>query len=135
MRTIIAGSRGITRFSRVLNAVESSGFEITEVVSGAARGVDTLGEEWAWTSNIPIKQFPAKWKEYGKTAGFIRNQEMADYADALIAVWDGKSSGTLDMINRAKENNLKVFVDIVLEKPYDENVGESESKTPDKKEN
>lgn len=76
-----------------------SGFTITEVVSGTARGVDRLGEWWAEEHHIPLIQFPPNWESYGKGAGMVRNKEMAYYADALIAVWDGKSKGTKHMVD------------------------------------
>lgn len=110
MRTIIAGSRGITLLGQVAFAVFKSGFTITEVVSGTARGVDKLGEQWAATVNIPVKRFPANWDLHGKSAGYIRNVEMSDYAEALVAIWDGESRGTEHMINIATNKGLKVFV-------------------------
>ncbi len=112
MKTIIAGSRSITDINIINKAIEESGFasSITEIVSGEARGVDKLGEQWANENNIPIKGFPAKWKKYGRSAGVIRNNQMAKYADALVAVWDGVSTGTQDMINRAKAMSLTGYV-------------------------
>lgn len=111
MKTIIAGSRTITDYAAVEGAVKASGFTITEVVSGCARGVDRLGEQWGYAHGVPIARFPADWKRYGqKLAGLIRNKEMAQYADALIAVWDGKSTGTGHMIRVARERGLVVFV-------------------------
>lgn len=110
MKTIIAGSRDITDYSLVMEAIQESEFEISEVVSGTAKGVDRLGELWATNHKIPVKHYPADWNKYGKSAGPIRNQEMANYADALIAVWDGKSRGTKNMIDQAKEKGLKVYV-------------------------
>jgi hypothetical protein len=110
MRVIIAGSRTITHKEVVEEAVRRSGFQITEVVSGCAIGVDSLGEEVARDLAMPVKQFPADWRRLGKKAGFLRNQQMADYADALIAVWDGKSRGTQDMVRRARKAGLQVFV-------------------------
>ena len=89
MKTIIAGSRGITDIKLVGKAVKESGFAITEVVSGTARGVDQLGEQWARNNHVPIRRFPAKWDTFGKSAGYRRNEEMADYADSLIALWEG----------------------------------------------
>lgn len=116
MKVIIAGSRNIEDYDVVELAVLQSKFEdITEVVSGCARGVDFLGEQWALNNNIPIRSFPAEWGLYGKSAGYIRNGKMAQYADALIAVWDGKSRGTKHMIDLAKERNLLVYVHIVRE--------------------
>lgn len=103
MRIIIAGSRNITNYEYLSLACELSSFEpITEVVSGCARGVDRLGEEWAERNGVAIRRFPADWDLYGRSAGVRRNAIMADYADALIALWDGMSPGTLDMISRMK---------------------------------
>ena len=67
-----------------------------------------LGEKYAMERNLHVAYFPAKWDKYGKSAGYRRNTEMADYADALIAFWDGKSRGTAHMIKIAKERNLKI---------------------------
>lgn len=94
MKVIIAGSRGITDMLLLETAIARSGFTITEVVSGKAQGVDTLGELWANNNNIPVSAFAAKWKIYGKKrAGKVRNLEMSEYGQALIAVWDGVESG------------------------------------------
>ena len=110
MKTIIAGSRDINEFDTVKEAIEESKFKITEIVSGGCRGVDWLGECYGNENEISTKSFPADWKQHGKAAGPIRNREMAEYADALIAVWDGQSKGTANMIQEAKEKGLKVFV-------------------------
>lgn len=110
MKTIIAGGRDVTDYSAVVSAIKESGFVITEVVSGKARGVDKLGELWAEAYSIPVKLFPADWAKHGRAAGPIRNEQMAKYADALIAVWDGESRGTGDMIKQATKLGLQVFV-------------------------
>lgn len=110
MRVIIAGSRDIVDPGIVDEAVRESGFEITEVVSGGARGVDRMGEAWARKHGIPVKVFPADWDKNGKSAGPIRNEEMAKYAEALIAIWDGYSRGTDNMIDRASAWNRKTYV-------------------------
>lgn len=112
MKTIIAGSRGITLYEEVLMAVSGCGWGITQVISGGARGVDKLGERWAKENNIPLLVMPANWKKYGSGAGHIRNVDMANEADALIAIWDGLSPGTANMINIAKKKNLKVYVQL-----------------------
>ena len=110
MKVIIAGSRTISDRESVEAAIKASGFEITEVVCGMARGVDTEGFNWAKDNNIPVKEFHADWEKYGRAAGPIRNKQMAEYADALIAFWDGKSRGTKHMIDLAKRANLKVRI-------------------------
>jgi len=113
MKTIIAGSRGIDDPECVLEAIEKSGIEITEVVSGGARGVDRMGESYAEASNIPVKQFIPDWSK-GRWAGLARNRDMAKYADAAIIIWDGKSRGTKNMIEEAKKNGLTVYVHTVI---------------------
>jgi len=112
MKTIIAGSRSVDNFHLVCKAVEESGFadEITEVVSGGAMGVDKLGERIAKKFGFHLKIFPADWKKYDKAAGMIRNKQMAEYADALIACVYNASPGTSNMIELAKDKGLKVFV-------------------------
>ena len=110
MRVIIAGGRNVTKYAYVEDAVSSSGFDISEVVSGCARGADTLGEQWAKLNGINIKRFPADWDLHGKRAGSLRNIEMGNYADALIALWDGESRGTKHMIDYATKQGLEVFV-------------------------
>lgn len=110
MRTIIAGSRNVSNFKDIQDAVEFSGFRITTVLSGGANGADSLGEEWAAEELLPLEVYPADWERYGRGAGFKRNALMASKADALIAVWDGKSHGTHHMIQIANNMGLKVFV-------------------------
>lgn len=110
MKTIIAGSRGINDLDQVIEAVLQSRFDITEVVSGTASGVDRLGESFAREHNCPVKRFPADWKQFGKSAGPRRNKQMGDYADVLIAVWDGKSRGTKQMIEYMKSLGKPVYV-------------------------
>lgn len=114
MRVIIAGSRDLNKIEYVRKAVglfiQKSDKSITEIVSGTARGVDRLGEDWANEHGIPIKRFPANWDRYGKQAGYLRNKQMAEYGGALIAIWDGESPGTGMMINLAREHGLLVLV-------------------------
>ena len=81
-----------------------------EIVCGRANGADTLGEVYALDRGIKLKYFPADWDKHGKKAGYLRNEQMAKYADALIAFWDGKSKGTDSMIKLAKKHNLKTKV-------------------------
>jgi len=109
MKLIIAGSRTLDHenpFIRkaILRHLDNTfdKEDVSEVVCGGARGPDSIGRIWANTYRIPIKEFPAKWDEFGKKAGPIRNQEMADYADGAIIYWDGMSRGSVDMFTRAK---------------------------------
>jgi len=115
MRCIIAGSRDVIDYHIVEKAIQASGWtdEITVVVSGRARGVDRFGEYWARVNGVPVDPYPVtseEWETYGKGAGHRRNAIMAENADALIAVWDGKSRGTRNMIELASRKGLRVFV-------------------------
>lgn len=128
MKVIIAGDRDINENDARLisDAVKCSGFKITEVVSGCAKGGDALGELWANYHKVKIARFKADWKNitipgasvkhgqygpYNAKAGFDRNQKMADYADALIALQpNGPSAGTQDMIKRANAKGIPVYI-------------------------
>lgn len=110
MRVIIAGSRHIIDYDLVEEAVRASGFPIATVVSGAAAGVDLLGLKWALRHCVPAVTYPADWRTYGTSAGFRRNLEMAETADALVAVWDGLSRGTAHMIQVMRNRAKPVYV-------------------------
>lgn len=110
MRVIIAGSRTITTPRTLQRALAACGWTPTLVLSGCARGADYLGEMWALDNHVPLDRYPADWNTHGKRAGFIRNEQMAAQADALIALWDGVSAGTAHMIEAARKRNLLVHV-------------------------
>lgn len=107
-RVICAGSRGITDYAVVEAAILESGFQIDELVSGGARGPDSLSAIWAKKNKISVKFFIPDWN-VGRHAGILRNIEMANYATHLIAVTNG-SKGTAHMISEARKRNLVVFV-------------------------
>ena len=115
MKVIIAGSRGAKEYKDILKAIQESGFEITEIISGGALGVDRLGEKYAIEHSIPFQRFLPDWKRFKRGAGMVRNAEMAKNADALIAVWDGTSKGTKNMIKTATNYGLKVYVHQIKE--------------------
>ncbi|WP_315127186.1 DUF2493 domain-containing protein [Comamonas antarctica] len=114
MRVIVAGSRDIVDKARVMQALEMAwlfeGINPTCIVSGTARGVDRIGERIAAEHRLAVARYPAKWQAYGDLAGHIRNGVMAANADALVAVWDGRSPGTKNMIKQARLQGLKVYV-------------------------
>lgn len=110
MRTIIAGSRGCTDPGTLRAAMSACGWVPTVVISGTARGVDRMGESWAERCGIPVVRYPAAWERYGVSAGYQRNDLMASHAEALVALWDGKSRGTAHMIRAAERRGLRVFV-------------------------
>lgn len=105
MKLIIAGGRNYTFTQDDVNILDSFK-NITEVISGGARGADRAGELYARQRNIPIKQFIPNWDIYGKSAGHIRNKQMADYADAVILFPGGK--GTESMYKAAKKAGITV---------------------------
>ena len=110
MRTVIAGTRGCEDIRLLFAAVASCGWFPTTVLSGCARGADRLGERWAAMFRVPVERFPADWQRDGRRAGVFRNRQMASRADALIALWDGKSPGTEHMIHAAHQEGLCVYV-------------------------
>lgn len=120
MKTIIAGCREFTDYNLLKSKVDyyRKDNAITEVVCGGATGADALGENYAVQNGIPVKGFPADWNKHGKAAGPIRNRQMAEYADCLIAVWDGKSRGTKNMIDEMNRLMKPVFL-IWIGEPFE----------------
>jgi YspA, cpYpsA-related SLOG family len=112
MKVIIAGSRDIGEKykEQVFKQIEELPWNITEVVSGGARGIDSYGEEWAKKVGIPVKRFIPEWDSLGKAAGYKRNVDMAAYADACFVFWDGISKGSSHMITIAKARNMPIIV-------------------------
>lgn len=113
MRTIIAGGRDFNCYSFLSSEIDtfrrSISSEVT-VISGRARGADKLGERYASDNDLKVRMFPADWDKYGRSAGYIRNSEMVESSEALIAFWDGKSKGTKHMIDLALKKGLLVKV-------------------------
>lgn len=114
-KVIIAGSRGFSNYRLLREKCNKFLREKRKkcnvvIVSGGARGADTLGEKYAKDEGFDLEIYPAQWKKFGKGAGFRRNEQMAEVADALIAFWDGESHGTKHMIDIMNEKNLLVKV-------------------------
>ena len=111
-RVIIAGSRTFEDYELLCKKCDTylSSLSDIEIVSGAANGADRLGEKYARSKGYAIKQFFANWDEYGKSAGYRRNEEMAKYAHALIIFWDSQSKGSKHMIDLAKKYNLAIKI-------------------------
>lgn len=117
MRIIIAGSRDMDRrfVFDGLNKIVNEGGERNilngaTILCGEARGADLIGREYAEMQHLEILSYPAEWDKHGKSAGLIRNAEMAKNADTLIAFWDGSSKGTKHMIDTALKAGLWVKV-------------------------
>lgn len=114
-KLIIAGSRtfldyNLLKFEVIKFAVESQFDASPIIISGTARGADALGERFAEQYNLQIERYPADWNLHGRTAGHIRNEEMAKNATHCIVFWDGKSAGTKSMIDLSKKYKLKLKV-------------------------
>lgn len=115
MRVIICGSRSALRWNDVIEAMALAhlfdGIAPSLILSGAARGADAMGEQWAAANRIPVKLYPAQWLTHGRGAGFIRNIEMAENADACVALrMPGISNGTDHMIEQSRLRGLLVYV-------------------------
>jgi hypothetical protein len=111
MKIIVAGSRDFNDYaflSKKLDGLDRKDI----IVSGMAKGADLLAYQYAKENNMEVIEMRANWKKYGRAAGPIRNKEMAEIADAVIAFWDGKSKGTKNMIDTM--NKLKKVVSVYL---------------------
>lgn len=110
MKILICGSRTINDTAIVSQAIEESGLKPTHIISGGARGADRLAGEYAASNGIEFTEYLADWDRYGKRAGFMSNYIMVGEAEAVIAVWDSKSSGTKHAIDTARSCGKPVFV-------------------------
>lgn len=125
MKTIISGPRHIPHERAkelVREALAACPWAacITSIVHGDARGVDRAAGE-VCDGRWLVEKEPAKWDELGKAAGPIRNKTMALYSQALIAVWDGASPGTKNMIEVARAEGLRVFTYLIDKKTQKHN--------------
>ena len=113
MKLVIAGSRGFTDYQLLREMTDyllTETLEDIEIVSGGARGADVLGEKYAKERGYTIKSFPANWDLHGKAAGYIRNEEMAQYGNYVLLFWDGESKGTQHMAKLAEKHGCKVYL-------------------------
>lgn len=112
MKIIIAGSRTVDP-EKWVEDIKFFISEDFELVTGCARGADQI----AYMITKNPTEFPADWDRFGKRAGYIRNYNMAQYADVLIAVWDGHSKGTRNMIDIMLDMGKEVHVFIDSDPP------------------
>ena len=112
-KVIIAGGRDFSDYEFLKLTMDHLLSNITSeigIVCGMAKGADLLGKRYANEKGYKVFCFPADWSSFGKSAGFVRNEEMAQNADALVAFWNGKSRGTQHMIKTAERYKLKIRV-------------------------
>lgn len=109
---IVAGGRDFNNYEYLKRKLDTVlrryDADDVAIVSGNAKGADALGERYSKERKMRCDLFPASWDVHGKSAGYKRNEDMAEYADALVAFWDGKSKGTRHMIQLAHKHGLQV---------------------------
>ncbi len=119
MNLVICGSRFFNDYESfeqiMLDFLSKNNLDVHSciVISGGARGADKLAENFSYTHNYEFYEIPADWSTHGKSAGIIRNLQMLDVANHVVAFWDGKSPGTKHMIDTCKKRNIKNTVFMV----------------------
>ena len=112
-KVVIAGGREFNDYNllstKVSHLIQNKMPDVA-IISGVARGADSLGAKWARDNGITVIEKPANWDKLGRAAGYRRNEEMLQIADAVIAFWDGKSKGTKHMIDISKQAGIPVRV-------------------------
>ena len=103
MKLSVIGSRTFENYEMLANEILKLNLKISSVISGGAKGADTLAEKWARENNIPILLFKPDWKKYGRAAGLRRNESIIESCDYCLAFWDGKSKGTKFSIDLCKK--------------------------------
>ncbi len=117
-RVIIAGCRYYNNYEQAKAFIDFCLSDIREkneiiIISGKARGADTLGERYAKENGFKLEIYPADWEKYGKSAGPIRNRQMAEASDYVICFWDKKSRGTKSMIDFAQKYNKPIKIKFI----------------------
>jgi len=114
MKIAIVGSRSFSDYNLLKKSMNSfikdSSISITHIVSGGAKGADSLAHQYANENNLQMIVFKPDWKKFGKRAGIVRNSDIIENADIILAFWDGLSSGTKNSIDKALKLNKKVII-------------------------
>ena len=114
-RIVVAGCRDYNNYNEAKKYIDFCISKIKEnntlvFISGGCKGADMLGERYAKENGYKIERYIAQWDKYGKSAGPIRNEKMAEIGDYVICFWDGKSRGTKTMIDYAKEQGKPIKI-------------------------
>ena len=109
MKTAVIGSRGIV----IDNLQDYLPEGTTEIVSGGAKGVDTCAREFALANGITLTEFKPEYNRYGRCAPLKRNITILEYADVVLAFWDGKSRGTKFVMDACRERGIPLEVHIL----------------------
>jgi len=108
MRVAVIGSRTFNDYDEVKGVLST--LKITLLISGGAKGADSLGEKYAKENNIETKIFYPDWNKHGKKAGFLRNSDIVNEAELIVAFWDKSSKGTKDSLDKALKLNKRVLI-------------------------
>ncbi len=112
MKLAIVGSRDFLDYVFLESRLNEllSLFTVEEIISGGARGADSLGERFARERGIPVRVFRADWARLGRRAGHLRNKDIVSRADVIVAFWDGLSLGTRDTLHQARRAGKRVIL-------------------------
>ena len=114
MNLIVAGGRDFTNYRLLKEKLDfllsNTDKEEVTILCGKAKGADSLGERYANENNIDVWEYAADWEKHGKSAGYLRNSDMADAGTHLVAFHNGISRGTKHMIDLATKKGLVVRV-------------------------
>ena len=115
-KVVIAGGRDFNDFSRLCNVMDKlleRQIKINKItiISGGARGADTLGERYARLRNFDLTRIKADWNKHGKGAGFIRNREMLALTDGVVCFWDSESMGTKHMVDITGHSHKRLVIE------------------------
>ena len=108
MKLLITGSRTINDKELIFSELDKFDFDI--LISGGAKGIDQFAEEYAQIKSIPIEQCKPDYRKYGRTAPIVRNKEMVELCDTVLAIWDKKSKGTKSTIEHAVKLGKKLEI-------------------------
>jgi hypothetical protein len=108
MKVAVIGSRSFNDYEKLKDTL--SKINLSLIVSGGANGADKLGEQYANENNIPTKIFLPDWEKHGRVAGFLRNTDIINEAELVVAFWDQTSTGTKDSIEKAEKQGKKVII-------------------------
>lgn len=120
VKLAIVGSRDYTDYESFKAIVDSiislNNLNVYKIISGRARGTDTMAEQYAKENSIPMQVFKANWEIFGKKAGMMRNRDIVANSDYVLAFWDGESKGTKGTIDMARKDGKLLKVMMVEER-------------------